>query len=107
MERGEIWWTKFEHSEGGEIQGDRAVVIISNDRSNKYLNRVQVIPITTNTEHIYPSEVVLTSRKKPSKAMADQIATISKHRLYSHSGRLSPQDMDLIGNAVKRQLGLV
>jgi len=39
MNRGEVWWVNFEPSIGGEIRKKRPVVIISNDASNKYLNR--------------------------------------------------------------------
>ena len=35
------------------------ILINSNDISNKYLNRVQVIPLTSNTNKLYPSETII------------------------------------------------
>ncbi len=106
MNRGEVWWVNFEPSIGGEIRKRRPAVIVSNDASNKYLNRVQVVPLSSQTQKIFPSEAKVTLRGRISKAMAGQVATVSKARLISRSGRLSRSDLRLVEKALRIQLGL-
>ena len=59
MKRREVWWVIFDPSVGGEIKKKRPAVIVSNDVSNKFLNRVQVVPLTSKTDHLYPSEALV------------------------------------------------
>ncbi len=106
MNRGEVWWVNFDPSIGGAIRKRRPAVIVSNDISNRFLNRLQVVPVTGNTGRLYPSEAVITVGGKQSKAMADQIATVSRARVSGKIAALSDQDMHKIEDAIKVQLGI-
>ena len=107
MKRGDVWWVSFDPSVGGEIKKKRPAVVISNDASNRHLNRVQVVPLTSRVDRVYPSEAVVTVKRRQSKAMADQLTTVSKLRLIDQVGTLSARDMDKVERAVMVQLSLV
>ena len=103
MKSGEVWWVNFDPSVGGEIRKKRPAVIVSNNAANQFLNRVQVIPLTSSVEKLYPSESYITFRGKKAKAMADQLTTVSKKRLIDQAGTVSKSDLEGIKRAISIQ----
>jgi mRNA interferase MazF len=106
MKRGEVWWVSFDPSLGGEISKTRPAVIVSNNASNNALNRIQVIPFTSNISKVYPCEALVSIKGKSSKACADQITTVSKQRLKEKIGVLNEVDMEAVELAINLQLAL-
>lgn len=106
IERGEVYWVNFEPSLGGEIKKTRPAIVLSNNAANTHLNRVQVVPITSNTDRLYPGEAFVILNTEKRKAMADQLATVSKLRLGSRVGILTKDDLGRVEDAVLLQLGI-
>jgi mRNA interferase MazF len=54
--RGQVWLVSFAAAAGGEVQKTRPAVVLSNDTANALLNRVQVVPISSRVDRLYPAE---------------------------------------------------
>jgi mRNA interferase MazF len=104
--RGEVWWVAFDAAVGGEIHKTRPAIILSNNAANTALNRVVVVPVTSSTEKLYPSETLVAIGGDKKKAMADQLTTASKRRLQNRLAVLSAADVRAVENAVLLHLGI-
>jgi mRNA interferase MazF len=62
--------------------------------------------LASNVNRLYPSEAYVTLEGQQRKAMADQLATVSKSRLQQRIGRVSQDDIGKVERAIKVQLGL-
>jgi mRNA interferase MazF len=106
LKRGDVWWVSFETSVGGEIRKTRPAVIVSNNAANAVLNRVVIVPLTSRTAKVYPSEVLVQLDGKRAKAMANQITTAAVERVQSRIGTLSPADVRGVEDAILQHLGI-
>jgi mRNA interferase MazF len=104
--RGEVWWVAFDPSGGGEVQKTRPAMIVSNNAANTVLNRVIVVPLTSQRAKVYPGEAMVTLNGEPRKAMADQLTTASKKRIRSKLGELSVADVTAVERAILLQLSI-
>ena len=106
MKRGDVWWLEFDLAIGSEILKTRPALILSNDAANRNLARVVVVPLSSNTQKIYPGEALVTVAGQSSKAMADQIMASDKSRLKSQLGSVGKADMQAVEDAIRVHLGL-
>lgn len=111
MKRGEIYFADLSPTLGSEMNKRRPVLIVSNDANNRASSTITVLPITSNTEKVYPFEVKLAAKlsglPKDSKALAQQIRTIAKVRLMAdRAGQLNNESMKAVERAIKLHLAL-
>jgi mRNA interferase MazF len=105
--RGEVWWVNFDPSIGSESKKIRPAVVVSNDYSNKHVQRFQVVPLTSNVSNIYPSNCIVTIKSQQSKIMADQLKTVDASRMIRKVDTLTKENMSLVEQTIRLQLGLI
>lgn len=111
MRRGEIYFADLNPTIGREIRKKRPVLIVSNNANNRAADTVTVVPLTSKITRVYPFEVKLSAKdsglSQDSKAMAQQVRTISKERIAGgRAGAAPPLLMELIDAALRMHLGL-
>jgi mRNA interferase MazF len=110
IKRGNIYLAALDPTMGSEINKTRPVIVVSNNINNDLSNTVTIIPLTSNTEKIYPFEVfikqAIANLPKDSKAKTDQIRTIDKHRIIKEIGILPKELLSDVEVAIKTHLSL-
>lgn len=110
--RGEVYLTRFDPTEGAEIQKTRPALIIQNDIDNKYSPITIVAAITSRfDDQLYPTEVLIKMREggltTDSVVLLNQIRSIDKDRLLRRLGALKRGTLSQVDRAIQLALGLV
>lgn len=115
MLRGDIYLANLDPPQGAEANKRRPMVIVSNDGANTTAALSQhgvltVVPVTSNVTKVYPFQVLLPAEDvgldRDSKAQAEQVRAISVGRLVTHAGRLTPNLLEELDDALRLHLGL-
>ena len=111
VSRGDVVQVRLDPAEGREIRKTRPAVVVSNQAACRFDSVVQVVPITSLQRRApRPYEARIDSDSsglgKPSRAVANQIRTVAKHRFTKRLGLLSAQELDSVDRAIAIQLGL-
>lgn len=108
--RGEVWLVSLEPIVGREIGKTRPGLVISNNRNNEFSGTITILPITSQTERIYPFEASLSRHEanlsKDSKVKCNQIRTVDKERLVKRLGTIPTQKLGEVEQALLIHLDL-
>lgn len=109
MNRGEIYYADLSPVIGSEQGGYRPVLILQNNKGNRYSTTVIVAPISSRmTKNDLPTHVIIetTFLEKKSVILLEQIRTIDKKRIDEKLGCLSYQMMEKVNQAIKTSLDI-
>jgi mRNA interferase MazF len=115
MRRGEVRLVDLEPVRGSEANKRRPAVLVSNDQANAIagtLGRgvITVVPLTSNVDRVFPFQALLpadvSGLRIDSKAQAEQIRSVAVERVGPVLGRLSPELMNHVDEALRLHLQL-
>ncbi len=112
MKRGDVYQANLDPVIGSEQGGIRPVVIIQNDRGNRYSPTVIVVAVTTRRKKPQlPVHVLLTREesglKEDSIVLTEQVRTLEKTRLTRYLGTVTAQAMKRIDRALGMSIGSI
>lgn len=110
MRRGEIFLVDLDPVIGSETGKTRPALVLQNELANRSSPTVTVIPISSRVDRVYPFQVKIATGEgglpQASKALCEQIRTVSRHRLGQRLGELPPERLREIREALDRHLWL-
>ncbi|MGD9792289.1 MAG: type II toxin-antitoxin system PemK/MazF family toxin [Acidimicrobiia bacterium] len=115
MRRGDICLVDLEPVRGAEANKQRPAVIVSNDGANSTAERlgrgvITVVPVTSNTDRVYPFQVLLPSGRTgltiDSKAQAEQIRSVTIERIGARVGTVPVDLLADLDEALRLHLAL-
>jgi mRNA interferase MazF len=110
MRRGEVYQVSLDPVVGSETGKTRPAVVLQNDLANSSSPTVTVVPISGRVERVYPFQVRIPAGEgglpRTSKALCEQIRTVSRQRLGQRLGELPAERLLEIRIALERHLWL-
>ena len=109
IHRGEIYYADLSPVIGSEQGGYRPVVVLQNNKGNRYSTTIIVAPIPSKlTKNPLPTHVMVENNylEKKSVILLEQIRTIDKQRIREKVGIIDDKIMQLINQAIKTSLDI-
>ena len=111
VHRGDIYYADLSPVVGSEQGGVRPVLIVQNDVGNKFSPTVIAAAITSQKSKAgLPTHISVDAQGsgllKDSIVLLEQVRTLDKHRLREKMGRLDPDSMNRVDQALSISFGL-
>ena len=104
VKKGEMYYADLSPIVGSEQGGIRPVIILQNDKGNRYSPTTIIASVTNRKKKSHlPThiKIKIPNSKRKSVVMLEQVRTIDKSRLLEYIGKLDNGTMQKIDNAVK------
>jgi mRNA interferase MazF len=89
-----------------ELQGPHPCLVVSNNEQNQFSPLITILPLTSQTDKIYPFQVLTDLKGKNSVILVDQIRTLDRKRFGKRIGEASLELMEQIERALHITLAL-
>ncbi|GAA1634635.1 type II toxin-antitoxin system toxin endoribonuclease MazF9 [Saccharothrix algeriensis] len=115
MQRGDVYLVNLDPAQGAESNKVRPAVLVGSTVANRTAERtgrgvVTLVPVTSNTERIYPFQVLIPAGEgglaRASKAQAEQVRSVDYNRLRQRLGSLRPDTLAKLDAALRIHLDL-
>lgn len=110
IKMGDIFYAILTPTIGSEQDGIRPVLVVQNNKGNRYSPTTIVIPITSSlSKKELPTHILLDNTKgleKKSMALIEQIRTLDKSRLLTKITRADKVDLEKVKEAIKKNLNI-
>ena len=111
ISRGDIFIADLNPVQGSEQGGVRPVVIVQNDRGNRFSPTVICAAMTSQlSKNDLPTHVWVAAKdsglKSDSLVLCEQIRTIEKRRLKSRAGHIGGLALERVNAALRAALGI-
>lgn len=106
--RGDVLWADLDPVRGREQAGRRPILVLSQDVFNERSGTVIALALTSQEPKVgYPLAVEIRSVPLPKRSWVKvgQVRTLSTERLGSRLGRLSPEELQWVVEALNEIVG--
>lgn len=114
IRRGDILYADLGMQYQGSMQGGmRPVVVVSNNRANRYSTVITVVPLSTKINkkqnlptHVFVSAYRSKGLEQHSIALCEQVSALDFSRIIEYIGSVDEQTLARITEAVQVQVGV-